>query len=94
VAKICKIINDKYLILYIIRMGTSDRFGKMKFHPVPGPGNYKIDGFTDLLLKDVDRYLKNNMKLKMDEFVATNNKKSKEIVDGGDISSEVEVESQ
>lgn len=69
-------------------MGKSKRFGNFEFSHVPGPGLYKIPGFTDQLLKKLEKKLnsqgKNINKL-------TNNELRKEMGDMMDILEENEL---
>jgi hypothetical protein len=32
---------------------------ELKYSDIPGPGYYKIPGFTDILLREVDKVLRN-----------------------------------
>jgi hypothetical protein len=43
----------------LIYLRTSSPNHDTKFSEVPGPGLYKIPGFADILLREVDRILRN-----------------------------------
>lgn len=47
--------------IYYISQGTSVRFGDFQYSPIPGPGNYKIEGFADDLLKKNSKLFRNRI---------------------------------
>jgi hypothetical protein len=44
-------------------MGTSNKNQEFQYSAIPGPGLYKIPGFSDLILRDVEK--KQNLKNKL-----------------------------
>jgi len=67
------IINPFWEIKY--RQGRSDRFTESKLSYIPGPGNYRIPGFTEGVLKKNAKYLNqtlNNSNMKNSKDINEN----------------------
>jgi hypothetical protein len=48
-------------------MGEGQRSGKFQYSAIPGPGYYKIPGFTDNLIRDISKRKAKNLESKMNK---------------------------
>lgn len=69
-------MDYKFFFSNSISQGTSVRFNDFEYSPIPGPGNYKIEGFAEDLLKKNAKLVKGRKSFSPDEKTKSLEKKN------------------